>query len=125
MEHPIKKCFEVWINRGHSFLKFNEFRDEFNRFILVSRILRKYKNRNMINIRLLLNHVIVLYNIFGKDITPIFFLISEEDIWSEVRTVLDFFKYIPENSLINYEEYEINLNIYPKNSELEFLLNEV
>lgn len=43
-----------------------EFEEDAMRVVFVSRILSKYHRNRVINIRLLLNHIVVLRNVFGN-----------------------------------------------------------
>jgi hypothetical protein len=45
---------------------------------------------------LLLNHFIILYNIFGDATTPMLFFKIESDLWSVVKTFIIFLNRLPE-----------------------------
>lgn len=51
-----------------------EFMDDLKRFKYLKRLLAKYKESGELKERLVLNHLIVLYNIFGSGATPMLFL---------------------------------------------------
>ena len=44
-----------------------EFHDDMKRFKYIKRLLKKYHDNNILKERLLLNHIIVLNNVFGPD----------------------------------------------------------
>ena len=44
-----------------------EFEDDLKRFKYIKRLLRKYHDTGILKERLLLNHIIVLHNVFGSD----------------------------------------------------------
>ena len=44
-----------------------EFHDDMKRFKYIKRLLRKYKDHGVLKERLILNHIIVLNNVFGVD----------------------------------------------------------
>ena len=44
-----------------------EFEDDLKRFKYIKRLLRKYYDTDVLKERLLLNHIIVLNNVFGAD----------------------------------------------------------
>ena len=44
-----------------------EFEDDLKRFKYIKRLLRKYHDTEILKERLLLNHIIVLHNVFGAD----------------------------------------------------------
>ena len=71
----------------------NEFYEDMKRFKYIKRLLRKYKDSGILKERLLLNHIIVLNNLFGAEAssTLLFFKI-EPEFWPALKS---FLKYIP------------------------------
>lgn len=67
----------------------SEFEEDFKRIRYIKRILQKYRQCGKIKERLLLNHLIVLQNVFGVDASTrmLFFGINEKD-WSSLKTFL-------------------------------------
>tara|TARA_Y100000310_G_scaffold345352_1_gene464058 strand:- start:16961 stop:17335 length:375 start_codon:yes stop_codon:yes gene_type:complete len=55
-----------------------EFEDDLKRFQYLKRLFNKYKNGGVIKERLILNHIIILYNCFGKNTTNMLFMKLEE-----------------------------------------------
>ena len=51
-----------------------EFLDDLKRFKYLKRLFVKYKETGELKERLILNHIIILYNIFGDHATPMLFL---------------------------------------------------
>ena len=45
-----------------------EFYDDMKRFKYIKRLLRKYKETNVLKERLILNHIIILRNLFGPEV---------------------------------------------------------
>ena len=82
-----------------------EFYDDMKRFKYIKRLLRKYKDTNVLKERLLLNHIIVLYNIFGSEacVTLLLFKIQRE-YWSTLKSFLLFLNIIRDDELQNVEE---------------------
>ena len=66
-----------------------EFNDDMKRFKYIKRLLRKYHETGVLKERLLLNHVIVLNNLFGPDacITLLLFKIQKE-YWGAMKALL-------------------------------------
>lgn len=52
----------------------DEFYDDLSRFKYIKRLFTKYKDGQEIKERLILNHLIVLYNLFGSETTRMLFL---------------------------------------------------
>ena len=84
-----------------------EFYDDMKRFKYIKRLLRKYKDTNVLKERLLLNHIIVLHNLFGPEacVTLLLFKIQRE-YWETLKSFLLYLNMIREDEL-NY----INENI--------------
>ena len=69
--------------------KEQEFYDDIKRFKYLKRLFRKYKTTKNIKIRLVLNHVIVLANVFGVEAACILLLYKVEKMyWSYLKSVL-------------------------------------
>lgn len=81
-------------NVGH-IVSIEEFKEDVRRFVYIARILRKYKNTGNINSRLLLNHVTIMYNCFGNDLTQYLFVYIDDDLYPELCGVLKFLSRLP------------------------------
>ncbi len=55
-----------------------EFYDDLKRFQYLKRLFRRYEEFDELKVRLILNHMIVIYNCFGLAGTPMLFLRLEE-----------------------------------------------
>ena len=79
-----------------------EFLDDMKRFKYLKRLFRKYDTSKVLKIRLILNHIIVLANVFGVDAssTLLFFKIDRKH-WPVLKTFLVYLNYMPENDLKN------------------------
>ena len=77
-----------------------EFLDDMKRFKYLKRLFRKYDTSKVLKIRLILNHIIVLANVFGVDAssTLLFFKIEKKH-WSTLKTFLVYLHYMPENDM--------------------------
>jgi len=80
--------------------KEKEFYDDIKRFKYLKRLFRKYKITGKIKVRLIVNHIIVLQNVFGSDaaVTLLLFKIDTE-YWSLLKTILDYLGYLYPNEL--------------------------
>ena len=84
--------------------KEQEFYDDIKRFKYLKRLFRKYKTTNNIKIRLVLNHVIVLANVFGVEAACILLLYKVEKMyWSYLKSVLVYLDYLYPHELNNIE----------------------
>ena len=82
-----------------------EFEDDLKKFIYLKKLIYRYKNAGELRERLILNHIIVLYNIFGEATTKMLFYKIEEDLWPQLITFLVYLNRMPET----IPEYGINL----------------
>lgn len=57
---------------------YEEFEEDLKRFQYLKRLFNRYENTGELKERLILNHIIVLYNCFGKNTTNMLFMKLEE-----------------------------------------------
>ena len=73
-----------------------EFEDDLKRIKYVKRLLKRYKNTGVLKTHLILNHLTVLFNVFGEAAVPLLFYNLEEDLWPATKSFLMFLKRIPD-----------------------------
>ena len=78
-----------------------EFLDDLKRFKYLKWLFRKYDKSGELKVRLIVNHIIILSNVFGVDATTtlLFFKIEVEH-WSLLKTFLVYLHFMPENDLV-------------------------
>jgi hypothetical protein len=104
-------------------LGMDEFQEDLNRIKYIKRLFRKYQNNGILRERLILNHIIILYNVFGPYAsTRILFYKIEEDMHSILKTFLIYLNYIPEDMSNIPESTLINV---PLNQEVINKLREI
>ena len=75
----------------------SEFFDDLKRFKYLKRLFNKYKEGGELKERLVLNHLIVFYNVFSVQAgTRILFYKIETDFWPMLKTFLIFLDRMPE-----------------------------
>ena len=94
----------------------SELEDDLKRFKYLKRLFNRYEKTGDPNERLIINHLILLYNVFGNATTRMLFFKLEEKYWSNLKTFLVFLDRIPEEVV-----YSANL---PKNIETDVPLND-
>lgn len=72
-----------------------DFNKDLNHFKYIKRLLKRYKNNGDLKTHLIMNHFIILYNIFGDATTPMLFFKVEKDLWSAIKTFVVFFNRLP------------------------------
>ena len=73
-----------------------EFEEDIKKFLYLKKLLSRYKNNGELRERLILNHIIVLYNIFGGAATKMLFYKTEENCWDALITFLVYLDRMPE-----------------------------
>ena len=73
-----------------------EFNDDLKRIKYIKRLFNQYSIEGVLKERLLLNHVIVFYNVFSVEAaTRILFYKLEENIWPMLKTFLFYLNFLP------------------------------
>lgn len=75
----------------------SEYESDIKRFNYIKRLINKYLKTNIPHDRLILNHIIILYNVFGVE-----------------QTTRMLFYFLPENQYAILKSYLIFLNLLPK-----------
>ena len=73
-----------------------DFEDDLKKIKYVKRLLRRYINYNVLKTHLILNHLTVLFNVFGDAAVPLLFYNLERDLWSSIKSFLVFLNKLPE-----------------------------
>ena len=77
-----------------------EFYEDIKRFKYIKRLFRKYKTTGELKTRLILNHIIVLNNVFGAEASATLLLYKiEREYWGLLKTFLVFLKTIKDDEL--------------------------
>ena len=92
-----------------------EFYDDMKRFKYIKRLLRKYKETNVLKERLILNHIIILRNLFGPEacVTLLLYKIQQEYL-STLKSFLLYLNMISDDELSEIEEDKQILDILGK-----------
>lgn len=73
-----------------------EFEDDLKRFLYLKKLFTRYRTNNELRERLILNHVIVIYNVFGEAATKMLFYKIDKKYWDVLVTVLLYLNRMPE-----------------------------
>lgn len=82
-----------------------EFYEDLKRFQYLKRLFKRYEEADDLKIRLILNHIIVLYNCFGTETTNMLFF-KLKDYHHMIKPFVLFLNYLPE--IVEYEGLRIN-----------------
>lgn len=97
-------------------LNIEEFHNDLKRIKYIKRLFSRYVSSGDLKERLILNHLIILYNSFGVEATKLLFFKIEKQYWPQLKTFLVFLQYMPE-VLYNVSEKPIlstNISLDPK-----------
>lgn len=85
-----------------------EFEDDLLRIKYVKRLLRKYKHTGEFKERLVLNHIIILSNVFGvhPTVNMLFFKIDKDD-YPLLKTILLFLNFMPDRFDVTFNKYTL------------------
>ena len=74
---------------------YSDFEEDLKRFKYIKRLLRRYESTGEWKTHLILNHVIVLYNVFDEAATPLLFYRVEATYWSIIKAFMLFLNRLP------------------------------
>ena len=81
-----------------------EFYEDLFRFKHLKKLLKRYLINDDLRERLILNHLIVIYNIFGiKAANRMIFFKFEKRYWPALKTFLIFLNYLEESELVDVQ----------------------
>ena len=104
------KCY----NAPHCIL--SEFESDIKRIKYLKRLFKKYRSSNILKERLILNHIILLNNVFGPvPTTRILFYKIDESLYDVLKTFLEYLDIMPEEvrgiNGVNIHTSEIPLDL--------------
>lgn len=87
-----------------------DFEKDLNHFKYIKRLLKRYKKSGELKTHLILNHFIILYNIFGEATTPMLFFKIEQDLWSAVKSFIIFLNRLSEYPQSSIHDIQVDIN---------------
>ena len=96
----------------------DDFESDLKRIRYVKRLLKRYKNSGELKVHLILNHLIILFNVFNDATVPLLFYNLEEDLWPSIKSFLVFLNRIPEYPKTLIDEIEEDENCLMQLKEL-------
>jgi len=90
----------------------SDLEEDLKRIKYVKRLLNRYKKTGEASERLILNHLVVLYNVFDEAATDMLFYKLEEEYWSVLKTYLVYLHRMPMETVVTkgIKETEIPLD---------------
>lgn len=93
----------------------DDFEDDLKRIKYIKRLLKRYRNTGVLKTHLILNHLIVLFNVFDDAAVPLLLYNLESDLWPAIKSFLLFLNRLPEypkttlHSIIEDQECVVKL----------------
>ena len=88
----------------------DDFDRDLNHFKYIKRLLKKYQKTGDLRLHLIINHFIILYNVFGDATTPMLFFKIDNELWSILKTFVVFLNKLPDYPRCYI--HEINIDEY-------------
>ncbi len=87
-----------------------DFESDLKRIRYVKRLLKRYKNNGELKVHLILNHLIILFNVFNEAAVPLLFYNLEEELWPAIKSFLIFLNRLPDfpKTKIDYIDHDQN-----------------
>ncbi len=111
---------------NHYCLDGAEFEEDMNRFKYIKKILYRYRKSGEINERLVLNHLVILFNVFDNKTCVRMLTFKLYNYMDELFTFLEFMGHLPKKiESIGDEDNNIFTNEYRRDSNLQFKLQDI
>jgi len=85
-----------------------EFEEDLKRFKYIKRLLKKYVVSGELKHHLILNHMIICFNVFNEGAIPLLFYKIDKEYWSLIKTFLQFLNRIPDFPKTGLDEIPIH-----------------
>lgn len=99
----IRELFEYY-KKEHNVFSIDEFKEDVMRFTYIVRLFKRYDQGNELNYRLLINHIIILYNIFGSKTSDLLITYSPEAIKPKIYALLEIIERLDEKYFLELDK---------------------
>ncbi len=89
---------------------YEDFLNDMKKFKYVKRLLKRYKKTGDLKSHLLINHFIVLYNVFQDATTPLLFYKIEKELWGPMKTFIMFLGKLPEHPRSFIHDVQVDID---------------
>ena len=100
----------------------SEFDEDMKRFQYLRKLFSRYRQDQDLKERLILNHLIVLYNVFGVEATNMLFMRLHE-YHEYLRPFVEYLNFMP--AILVYDDYVINSRSIISDSYIKDTLKEI
>ena len=89
------KLFAASVYDNQWCVSYDEFEKDYARITYIKRLINRYNRKKNVNLRLFLNHIICINNVFPGNVALILFAVMDEKDWNLISTFLIFLNYMP------------------------------
>ena len=83
-----------------------DFESDLKRIRYVKRLLKRYQNNGELKVHLILNHLIILFNVFNEATVPLLFYNLDQELWPAIKSFLIFLNRVSEYPKTKVNEIE-------------------
>ena len=83
-----------------------DFESDLKRIRYVKRLLKRYQNNGELKVHIILNHLIILFNVFNEATVPLLFYNLDEELWPAIKSFLIFLNRVSEYPKTKVNEIE-------------------
>ena len=88
-----------------------DFDEDLKRFKYLKRLLKRYVRGGPLRTHLIINHLIILYNVFGDAATPLLFYKLEREYWALLKTILLYLNKYPSLDAFFFNSFKAFLTL--------------
>ena len=89
----------------------DDFMEDMKKFKYLKRLLKRYLKTGVLRVNLILNHLIILFNVFGDGTIPLLMYKLEREYWSIIKTFLKYLNRYPQVSAGSLDFVEIDNDV--------------
>ena len=86
--------------------------EDMKKFKYLKRLLKRYLKTGTLRTNLIINHIIVLFNVFGEATIPLLMYKLEREYWSLLKTFLIYLDRYPEFNQGSLKDVDVNMDVY-------------
>lgn len=87
-----------------------DFYEDLKRFKWIKRLLKRYQTTGILKAHLLMNHFIIVYNVFGEAATPLLFFKIDRELWPIIKSFVVYLGRLPEFPKTSLHEIPTDAN---------------
>ena len=88
-----------------------DFEEDLKRFKYLKRLLKKYLKTGVLRTHVILDHIIILFNVFGVATIPLMMFKLELEYWSSIKTFLVYLDRYPEYNDGSLHDVDVDMDI--------------